>query len=64
MRMNRIIQCFVGLCLISGILHAQLFYTLESPNPYQNGFFGSPIDGVDDWNSDGFDDIAVSAVGE
>jgi hypothetical protein len=63
-RRSFIIQGFFGLCLMSGILHAQLLYTLESPNPYQNGFFGSPIDGVDDWNSDGFDDIAVSAVGE
>jgi hypothetical protein len=41
-----------------------LLWTLQSPNPETDGFFGLSISGAGDADSDGYDDVVVGAYGE
>ncbi len=41
-----------------------LLWTLQSPSPETDGFFGLSVSGARDANSDGYDDVVVGSYGE
>lgn len=49
--------------VISGT-NGQLFFTLNSPNPHNNGYFGTTVASMADTNGDGVADIIVGAPRE
>ncbi len=45
-------------------VHAQILYTLESPNPDSSGWFGRAVSDAGDVDNDGYADLIVGAEGE